>query len=145
MKKISLIIGICTVIGCTTVLQSPQQRLNVKGIWYDVLVAYEARLDLCFEEGDVYNRDLPGCEVDPKEARKVTSAIINVRTAAKGFELNGELNACTMASNILILADILDSDKLNAKLPPIELFCAANVSEVDLLFAATEAKEVNDG
>lgn len=124
-------------VACGTI----QQRVTIKSAWYEVLDAYEARLLKCFE-GEAYSPDLPGCEVDSSEKARVEPVLVAYKTSAHAFNENPEFASCTMAKAIIKLAPLVSDSLGESFIPPaIEAYCGESVSELDLLFAETQAAE----
>lgn len=102
---------------------TPEQRVHNQLLWNTVLVEYGKRIDAGKVDKDERDIALPAHEA--------------YVLAAKGFKDNPEDSACKMATNIMVLANIV-----GVEVPPIDVFCGAGVSEVDLILAGNEAEKV---
>ena len=140
MKALSLLIILVFFASCGTV----QERVQVKSMWYEVLDAYEARLDKCFDD-DGYNAALDGCEVDSAEKRKVQPVLLSYKQVSQTFADNPEFASCTMARAIVDLLPHVSQSLGESFIPPaIEAYCGTTVSDVDLLFAESQAEVENE-
>lgn len=128
-------------VSCGTI-NLGNNEADTKLLWYQVITAYEARLDTCIPEDQrdlaepVADVSMDSCVVSKNEANNTVGAMEAYIAASELYGLNPSSNACEMAKQI---AKLLPYTGIAT--PTTELFCDSTPSELDLLLAQSEAKK----